>query len=247
MDIGYRLFTIYRVMRRSLVVRSLCGWRAWTLWVLAADNTLRKPAAVAEPCMEHAADKTVEKQPPAPPPGKCCDGSEPASPQKSISPCSQCGEVICIQWVSGSEWVSECATAGQGPPNFIVDWPRLGFAYVKAFLTPDRSWWLGVNGSLLKSLHILWMCEVLAPPSLWEMSWAHTFVRPDWNRGSPQKQLYVSCGGRDFHVATAAYSGGRAFIVITRFPHVGSTDFRSRSIVFKNSFADLFFLFQNIL
>lgn len=90
-SVGCRLFTIYRVMSRLLVVRSLCGRRAWKFWVLAADNTLRKPAAAAEPCMQHAIDQTAEKQPPAPPPVKCCDGSERASPQKSISPCSQCG------------------------------------------------------------------------------------------------------------------------------------------------------------
>lgn len=98
---------------RSLSPLAPCVHRAWMLWVLAAGNPCQKPAGAVAPCRECEVCRSAQyprQLRVRPQSARCADGSGPASPQKSISPCSQCCSVTC----KSSRCQRECVVAASG-------------------------------------------------------------------------------------------------------------------------------------
>lgn len=122
---GFRLGYTYLVRCKLLSAKVSTGWnpaapcgrQAWTLWVLAAGNSCQKLAAAAEPCREYGVCRSAQDpcQLPLCQSVRRCGGSGPTSPQKSISPCSQCCSVTC----KSSKCHRDCAVAAPGSGRLL--------------------------------------------------------------------------------------------------------------------------------
>lgn len=149
----------------------------------------------AGPHTEHAAFAASFSPAPGPPEPASGESSEQASPRKTSSPWFQSVVFSQFEEVNLSEYNPRVFSR---PPEaaWLYSPGRRRINICMEELTPDRFSIIRPNGSLLKSLHILWLCESLAPACLWEPL-AHPAVcilfKQRWSVGTTGCRVAHSC------------------------------------------------------
>lgn len=180
----------------------LVSVQLWWPLVLAANKPCHKTSGVsAEP---HTAREACASFSPAPEllEAPNHESFERASPQKTSSPWL----LFVFSPSRGSESIrvqskSVCQASRSGLHIYSSSRDHINICMEE--LTPDRFSIIRPNGSLLKSLHILWLCESLAPACLWEplahpavcilfkQRWVSEQLDPEW-------RVYVeNCSGNN--------------------------------------------------